>query len=95
MGHKVNPSPSDSAKAMNEWNCTSNPPIYLLGVDSEHFTLTLHKVFIKSGVFKSTLHCILVVKTGGCCSECDSYIRFVITWYIFLDLCGWCRGSGD
>jgi len=78
VGHKFNPSPSYSVKAMNEWSCTSDPPISLHGVDSENFSFTLHKVCIKSAVFKSIVHCIHVVITDGCCSECDSYIRFVL-----------------
>jgi hypothetical protein len=88
MGHKVNSSLSYSIKAMNGWSCTSNPAICLHGVDSENFNFTLHKVFIKSAVFKSILHCIHVAITDGCCSECDSYIRFVITWYIYVKSLG-------
>jgi len=78
VGHKFNPSPSYSAKAMNEWSCTSNPPICLHGVESGNFSVTLHNVYIKSAVFKSIVHCIHVVITDGCCSECDSYVRFVL-----------------
>lgn len=64
-GHKCNPSPSYSAIAMNEWSCTSNPPICLHDVDSKNFSFTLHKVCIKSAVFSRIVHCIHVVITDG------------------------------
>jgi hypothetical protein len=70
-------------------------PLIHHGADSENVTFTLHKVFIKSAVFESILHCIHVVITDGCCSECDSYIRSTVTWYIICDNCGLCHGSGN